>query len=152
PRNLLQQDLRNATFLRRIDDVETSRFEVSHSSLQEFFLAEHLAAQVLLGMDAPKDTALQARLQGAWAGPARTVESRDVVGQILSEHSDSGAVTAVLNVWRKTYKPSASEWLLRYTLMAPATAPRPLLAGFDLRGALLRDWSFDTANVHSTTE
>ena len=146
PRNLLQQDLRNATFLRRIDDDAGSRFEFSHSSLQEFFLAEFLASQVISGMANPKDAALQARLHSTWAGPEVIAETLDFLGQILSEHPQPDKVIEVLNAWRKTYRPNASELLLRYALHAPNTAPRPLLAGFDLRGAQLRDWVFGDAS------
>jgi WD40 repeat protein len=142
PRDLLQQDLRNATFLRRIDDKEASSFEFSHSSLQEFFLAEHLATQIFCGMVAPKDTALQARLQATWDGPAVSDETLDFIGQILGEHPHPEGVTEVLNAWRKNYRPQASELLLRYALKAPATVPRPILAGFNLRGANLRGYAF----------
>ncbi|MDP2219553.1 MAG: PQQ-binding-like beta-propeller repeat protein [Hydrogenophaga sp.] len=142
-RNLLQQDLRNATFLRRIDDGPDSRFEFSHSSLQEFFLAEHLARQVLLATTRRSNPAELARRFETWAGPPLSDETLDFLIQILGEQTAQPGVTEVLNAWRKTYRPQASELLLRYALQAPASTPRPLLAGFDLRGAQLRNWMFD---------
>jgi len=142
PRNLMQQDLRNATFLRRIDDGNNSRFEFSHSSLQEFFLAEHLAEQVLLGAHERHDAPGLRRRFEAWAGPRLSDETLDFLVQILAEQAAHPGVTEVLNRWRTLYHPQASELLLRYALAAPATAPRPLLAGFDLRGAQLRGWVF----------
>ncbi|MFC3683175.1 WD40 domain-containing protein [Hydrogenophaga luteola] len=151
PRNLLQQDLRNATFLRRIDDERTSRFEFSHSSLQEFFLAEHLAQQVLRCVDHTDDSALVDGYFAAWVGPTPSDETLDFLTQILSEHASSTAVVAVLNRWRKAYRAQASELLLRYALKAPSTAPTPLLAGFDLRGAQLRNWTFDGQPSGKTT-
>lgn len=151
PRNLLQQDLRNATFLRRIDDERTSRFEFSHSSLQEFFLAEHLAQQVLRCVDHTDDSALVDGYFAAWVGPTPSDETLDFLTQILSEHASSTAVVAVLNRWRKAYRAQASELLLRYALKAPSTAPTPLLAGFDLRGAQLRNWTFDGQLSGKTT-
>lgn len=138
PRNLLQQDLRNATFLRRIDDGQESRFEFSHSSLQEFFLAEHLARKVLHGAEMSGDAARLNRLFEAWAGPTLSDETLDFLCQILSEHRDDPRATQVLNLWRKTYRPQASELLLRYAMAASEDAPRPLLAGFNLEGAQLQ--------------
>jgi len=143
PRNLLQQDLRNATFLRRIDDGQESRFEFSHSSLQEFFLAEHLARQVLHGAQMPGDAAQLKRLFEAWAGPTLSDKTMDFLCQILSEHRDDPRVTQVLNNWRKTYQPRASELLLRYAMTTAANGPRPLLAGFNLEGAQLQGMRFE---------
>ncbi|MCA0325659.1 MAG: pentapeptide repeat-containing protein [Proteobacteria bacterium] len=151
PRALLQQDLRNATFLRRVDDGDSSRFEFAHSSLQEFFLAEHLAAAVRQAAAESTPSQTQAAFFAAWAGPSISGETLDFLAQILSEHTDPAAWVAVLNRWRTSYRAQASELLLRYALQAPPSAPRPLLAGFDLRGAALRDWAFGEGDETDTT-
>ncbi len=145
PRELLQQDLRNSTFLRRVDGGKDSRFEFAHNSLYEFFLADHLAR---VAIEASRARTSAAPVGGAstwpqaWVGPDISQETLDFLGQILMEEDANAALAGAMNQWRKAYCPAASELLLRFALQAPTAVPRPLLAGFDLRGARLRNWRF----------
>ncbi|MDR3361221.1 MAG: NACHT domain-containing protein, partial [Bifidobacteriaceae bacterium] len=74
---LLEEDLRNTTFLRRVDlDADRSVFQFAHTSLQEFFFAEYLIAG--LREDQPEH----------WAMPSPSPETLDFLGQSLAEADD----------------------------------------------------------------
>ncbi|MGA8514867.1 MAG: NACHT domain-containing protein, partial [Burkholderiaceae bacterium] len=158
--NKLEEDLRTASFMVRQDgDAQHNEgFRFAHSSLQEFFLAQHLA------------NAVQANRAQDWAMPLPSPETLGFLADILvNQQADlvrggKGAdhLGQLLNQWRKTYLPQASELLLKFALLAqerntaqpphsgtrPATpgpqVPAPLLAGFNLAGAQLRGWRFGT--------
>jgi uncharacterized protein YjbI with pentapeptide repeats len=70
-RALLKEDLRTATFVLRPDSEEKS-FRFAHTSLQEYFLASHLARALLDGAD------------GEWDMPPVSRETLDFLGQILA--------------------------------------------------------------------
>ncbi|MCH8619512.1 NACHT domain-containing protein [Undibacterium sp. TS12] len=138
PRDLLQEDLRNSTFLKRVDvEGKDSRFEFAHTSLQEFFLAEYLL-QALLSDNADA--------RDAWRLPMVSNETLDFLGQLLAEWApDAGgpAPLQTLAVWRSPYLALASELQLAYGLRAHASGwPLPRLDGMDLQGADLSDWRF----------
>ncbi|HEU4407406.1 MAG TPA: NACHT domain-containing protein [Polyangiaceae bacterium] len=145
PRDLLQEDLRNSTFLRRQDGgrPEDSRFEFAHTSLQEFFLADHLW-RVLRSGGPPDGPARQ-----CWVLPMPSDETLDFLGQMLAEEGGAGgglshgSALATLSRWRAPYLAQASELQLAYALRAHRKGwPMPTLVGIDLQGADLSDWHF----------
>ncbi len=131
PRELLQEDLRNSTFLKRTDAGQggrDSRFEFAHTSLLEFFLADHLLR------------ALQRGVREDWALPRVSDETLDFLGQMLGERAGTAAA---FNNWRTPYLQQASELQLAYALGAYRKGwPMPSLVGMDLRGADLSEWHF----------
>ena len=138
PRDLLQEDLRNSTFLKRVDvEGKDSRFEFAHTSLQEFFLAEYLL-QALLSPNADA--------REAWRLPMVSNETLDFLGQLLAEWGpDAGgpAPLQTLAAWRSPYLALASELQLAYGLRAHTSGwPLPRLDGMDIQGADLSDWRF----------
>jgi nucleoside phosphorylase/uncharacterized protein YjbI with pentapeptide repeats len=138
PRELLHEDLRNSTFLRRIDGeaATDSRFEFAHTSLQEFFLADYL----FRALDAA------AADRNAWALPQVSDETLDFLGQMLTEQGADSTALARLSSWRAPYLAGASELQLRYALRAAARGwPLPITAGMDLRGADLTESHFGSA-------
>ena len=129
-REQLEEDLRTATFLARIDEPAGSAFRFAHSSLQEFFLADRLCA------------ALRDKDPAAWAMPLPSRETLDFLGQILAEAADP-ALLATLQGWRREYRPRVSELLLAYALRARQRGwPVPIVHGIRLGGATLRGWVF----------
>ncbi|HMW82053.1 MAG TPA: pentapeptide repeat-containing protein, partial [Accumulibacter sp.] len=129
-REQLEEDLRTATFLARVDEPAGSAFRFAHSSLQEFFLADRLCA------------ALRDKDPAAWAMPLPSRETLDFLGQILAEAADP-ALLATLQGWRREYRPRVSELLLAYALRARQRGwPVPIVHGIRLGGAALRDWVF----------
>ena len=139
-RDLLQEDLRNSTFLKRVDGkgAEDSRFEFAHSSLQEFFVAEHLKRALLRGSKG--DTTARA----SWDLPLPSEETLDFLGQMLAEDP---AALATLRAWRTPYRAKASELQLAYALYASTKGwPVQSLHGMDLRGAVLDNWRFGGAD------
>jgi WD40 repeat protein/uncharacterized protein YjbI with pentapeptide repeats len=139
----LEEDLRTATFLVREDeggDGDTGGFRFAHSSMQEYFLAEHLFQ------------ALQQDRREAWALPLVSVETRRFLGQCLQEAAGRGAEGAArvaawmqrCAAWRAPYLAQASEQWLRYALDAAREGwQAPSLVGADLRGAQLHGWRFE---------
>ena len=150
----LEEDLRTATFVVRQDADDASAknggddadavdgFRFAHSSLAEYFLAVYLA------------DAVRADRFEDWAMPLPSDETLGFLAQKLTldqaalpaARRRDGGLTAILNRWRKAYRPQASELLLRHALGAlrlpEGERVAPMLAGFDLRGAQLRGWYF----------
>ncbi|MCK9385803.1 MAG: NACHT domain-containing protein [Nevskia sp.] len=138
PRELLHEDLRNSTFLRRIDGANAtdSRFEFAHTSLQEFFLADYLFRALNAA----------AADRNAWALPRVSDETLDFLGQMLAEQGPDSTALARLSGWRAPYLAGASELQLRYALRAAGRGwPLPITAGMDLRGADLTESDFGSA-------
>ncbi|BBB64837.1 hypothetical protein UNDYM_0584 [Undibacterium sp. YM2] len=138
PRDLLQEDLRNSTFLKRVDvEGKDSRFEFAHTSLQEFFLAEYL-------LQALRSHSVNARED--WRLPMVSDETLDFLGQLLAEwdpDADGPAPLQTMAAWRSPYLALASELQLAYGLRAHTSGwPMPRLDGMDLQGADLSDWRF----------
>ena len=76
---LLLQDLRNATFLRRFDEsADEAFFEFAHTSLREFFLSEYLV------------DGLERNDPSTWSMPLPSTETLGFVAQTLAEpgHAD----------------------------------------------------------------
>ena len=143
-RELLHQDLRNATFLKRSDGEtpDDSRFEFAHTSLQEFFLAQSLFDALQRAAEQP-EAATSQRQQ--WVLPQPSMETLDFLGQMLAEQGPNGAALQALSRWRSTYLAQASELQLAYALRAWRRGwPMPLTAGSDLQGADLTEWHFGT--------
>jgi WD40 repeat protein/nucleoside phosphorylase len=146
PRELLQEDLRNSTFLKRQDGErpEDSRFEFAHTSLQEFFLADYLLRALRSG-ETPSGPARQ-----RWALPMPSNETLDFLGQMLAEEGGSkgnvvpgGTAITTLSSWRAPYLAQASELQTAYALRAYRKGwPMPTMAGIDLQGADLSEWHF----------
>jgi WD40 repeat protein/nucleoside phosphorylase len=130
PADQLEEDLRTATFLVRQDDPKGSIFRFAHTSLFEFFLAEHLFR------------ALHNQRPDDWALPVPSNETLDFLGQMLAEaKADNPALIQTLQGWRRTYRAQTSELLLSYALRARDREwPVPVLHGIDLRSADLRGW------------
>ncbi|MDR3480845.1 MAG: pentapeptide repeat-containing protein [Burkholderiaceae bacterium] len=124
----LEEDLRTATFLCRVDDADGSAFRFSHTSLLEFFLASYLFQ------------AMQDNRPERWAMRVPSSETLDFLGQMLAE-ANRPALLQTLQAWRKNYRAQASELLLAYALQALKDGwPAPILHGIDLSGANLRGW------------
>ncbi|MCP5230879.1 MAG: pentapeptide repeat-containing protein [Zoogloeaceae bacterium] len=133
-RDKLEEDLRTATFLVRQDgddgddEGDGGAFRFAHSSMQEFFLAEHLLRA--LRDDQPE----------AWMLPLPSRETLDFLGQMLAE-ADDPALLARLSAWVTPYRVGVGELLLAYALAAGAHGwPVPRLRGIDLRGVDLNHW------------
>ena len=120
-RELLKEDLRTATFLVREEDGDQFRF--AHSSLQEYFLAQHLRRSLEKGK------------VEAWALRGVSPETLDFFGQSLLE-SPSDAVLKGLRALRDKYHAGASEQALLYGLIAHYKEyPRIPMTGIQLAGA-----------------
>ena len=124
----LEEDLRTATFLVRRDEGKESAFHFAHTSLFEFFLAEHLFA------------ALRANRPDDWAMPVPSAETLDFLGQMLAE-AGGGPPLRTLEAWCRPRRAGVGELLLAYALRARTRGwPVPALTGIDLTGADLRGW------------
>lgn len=143
--NKLEEDLRTATFVVREDQAadQPEGFRFAHSSLQEFFLAKHLAEAVV--HDQPERWAIDMPSQET----LNFLENLLEIEQHTRSRQQRGAPDLIdaLNHWRKTYRAQASELLLKLALNTRSEGPRPLLAGFNLQGAQLRGWTFGTART-----
>jgi WD40 repeat protein len=130
---LVDQDLRNATFLVRAGD-DTFRF--AHSSLQEYFLACYLRRALEEGR--PDNWALA-------TGVSR--ETLEFLGQSLLE-SPSDRAQAGLRKLRDQYRKHASELALRFFVLAFAKGyPCPAAVRFQLPGANLWEFEADFGNT-----
>ncbi|HQO29070.1 MAG TPA: NACHT domain-containing protein, partial [Accumulibacter sp.] len=139
----LEEDLRNATFLARIDGSGGSVFRFAHTSLLEFFLADYLFAAIV-------DDDRQ-----RWAIRRPSDETLAFLGQMLAEALDTTqpALLATLHAWRSSYLPQTSELLLAYALRAHEHGwPAPSLRGVVLAGAPLDGWRFVSPGAGSTLD
>ena len=126
----LEEDLRNATFLARQDDLNGSSFRFAHTSLLEFFLADYL-------LQALRDQAPE-----RWAIKRPSLETLDFLGQCLAEAADP-ILIRTLQDWRTPYRPQTSELLLAYALRAHDRGwPVPVLRCIALNEARLDALSF----------
>ena len=125
--DILEEDLRTATFLCREDSEEGGRFRFSHTSLQEYFLANYLLQAI--SDNKPEYWAL--------AKPSR--ETLVFLAQLLAE-PENKSLLSKLSEWRKIYRQSTSENLLHYALVAYELGfSLPLLNGIQLTGANLAE-------------
>ncbi|MEA5359161.1 pentapeptide repeat-containing protein [Amycolatopsis sp., V23-08] len=132
-RDQLEEDLRTATFVVRSDRNGPDRpdFQFAHSSIHEYFLAQHLC-------DALRDDR-----RADWCLREPSVETLDFLGQLITDDEHPETLMAQLARWRAPYLAGASELWLRYALHAREhDLPHPTLTGSDLSGAKLRSWQF----------
>ena len=135
-RQILEEDLRNSTFVVREDDNEDHGFfRFAHTSLQEYFLARYLCRTLT---EYRQDPNFQ-----AWALPEPSSETLDFFGQHLATlaPSEQEKALAGLSAIHHRYYPQASELALQYLLRASAAGyPHSGGRGIDLRGANLNHW------------
>lgn len=123
----LEEDLRTATFLARIDGSEGSGFRFAHTSLREYFHACHLFA------------AIKADDPGAWDIEVPSRETLDFLGQLLAERGGS-ELLARLTSWGRERGGRVSRVILQYAVAAANGGwPTPSLARMDLRHADLSE-------------
>ena len=154
-RSLLKEDLRTATFVLR-PDTEESRFRFAHTSLQEYFLACHLAR------------ALKEKADAQWDMPMASLETLDFLGQILALEAQTASIQSLERLLGSDCLPAATTafqyWLQAIQHGHPEPQPKHVnLAGanFDeqtlkghskdrplnLRGANLRGVQLNRARV-----
>ena len=148
--DILQEDLRNATFLVREGE---DRFRFAHTSIMEFFLARALFRALLeiggQGGDSAS-TADQApdpeQTLAAWKIPIPSPETLDFLGELLRKR-DQAVWQAAFRTIRERYRQGISELALAYGLHAHRHGfPAPSLVGMDLAGADFKDWRFEGPN------
>lgn len=122
----LEEDLRTATFLTRIDGGTGSGFRFAHTSLAEYFHACYLQA------------ALVANDPGAWDISPPSPETLDFLGQLLAERPESREL-AHLTTWGRNNGGKIARLVLEFSLVAAARGwPCPSMRGINLRGEDLR--------------
>ncbi|MDR0591708.1 MAG: pentapeptide repeat-containing protein [Bifidobacteriaceae bacterium] len=138
--DLLEEDLRNTSFLRRVDlDDDTSRFVFAHTSLQEFFLSEFLLAGIRT--DRPE----------RWSMACPSPETLDFLGQSLAEAHDQTALLGQLERWLTGTDTAVNRVIFDYTRRALSQDyPAPSLRGINLQGADLTDLRLDPAGIDMT--
>jgi WD40 repeat protein len=126
---ILEEDLRTATFIIRPDDSERE-FRFAHTSLQEYFLAKHLCRALAAGVIEP------------WNLAARAMPSAEAfvfLGELVLTERDArirDTCLAALSAMLSGNHPAAAVAAFRYWILAISRelpAPRP--ARVDLRGA-----------------
>jgi WD40 repeat protein/nucleoside phosphorylase/DNA polymerase III delta prime subunit len=123
----LEEDLRTATFLARIDGTTGSGFRFAHTSLAEYFHA----CDLLLAIDADDDD--------AWDIAAPSSETLDFLGQLLAERADPSTLTR-LTTWGREHGGRVSQLILGYAVAAAESGwPTPPLRGLDLDGSDLQE-------------
>lgn len=130
----LEEDLRNSTFLSRIDTHidghDESVFRFAHTSLQEYFLALYLF------------TALSENRNEAWNIRMPSTETLDFLGQMLAESEDVSLRTR-MHQWCQEYSTQKNLLILRYTLTAIQHGyPAPSLHGIQLQGSDMHEIYF----------
>ena len=120
-REILKEDLRTSTFVLRPDQEEKS-FRFAHTSMQEYFLACHLATSLRQGR--PND----------WNIPRPSKETFDFVGQLLRKEKDDRCLKALASLL-ETNRPQATRNAFHYWLLAgEKDHPRPASVSPDLQG------------------
>jgi WD40 repeat protein/nucleoside phosphorylase len=125
--DLLEEDLRTATFLSRDDTSDGSRFRFAHSSLQEYFLANYLLQAI--ENDKPDN----------WAMSKPSQETLAFLAQLLAE-PEYQYLLPKLSRWKSEYRQQVSENLLQFTLLSQQlgfTAPN--ITSINFAGAKLDD-------------
>ncbi len=122
--DILQQDLRNASFLVRHDD---DSFRFAHTSIMEFFLARALYRALL-----------ENQFQH-WTILPPSVETLDFLAELIIRDQADLCLSNMANL-RQQYQPLASEVLLHYALRAyQKDYPGAVFTQFDLKGAKLKN-------------
>ena len=123
-RSLLKEDLRTATFVLR-PDSEDKDFRFAHTSLQEYFLACHLAR------------ALKDKADSAWDMPMVSRETLDFLGQILALQTHPEVLKSLERLLGANCLPAAC-LAFQYWLEAISHGhPEPKPAHVNLAGANL---------------
>ncbi len=118
--DILQQDLRNATFIVHAND---DHFRFAHTSIMEYFLARALHRALI---EAQPDI---------WAIKRPSAETLDFLGGLIAAR-DTQACLQTLAQLRSQYHPQASELTLRYALHAyQQNYPGAEFQGFQLQKA-----------------
>ncbi|OHU84335.1 MULTISPECIES: pentapeptide repeat-containing protein [Pseudoalteromonas] len=124
---LLEEDLRTATFLSRDDRKSDSRFRFAHTSLQEFFLANYLLH------------AIETERPALWAMSQPSQETLAFLAQLLAEPNNKHLLQN-LSGWKREYRPQVSENILHFALLSQRLGfTPPNLASINLTGANLDD-------------
>ncbi|HYV47513.1 MAG TPA: TIR domain-containing protein [Myxococcaceae bacterium] len=127
-RAVLKEDLRTATFILR-PDTEQQRFRFAHTSLQEYFLASHLARALADGRDEAFDL------------PMVSDETLDFLSQILSLDSPASALRTMERILGGEHV-GAALIAFKYWLRTQGTGgPAPLPARVKLASANLEEWT-----------
>ncbi len=117
--DILQQDLRNATFIVHAND---DHFRFAHTSIMEYFLARALHRALV---EAHPDI---------WAIKPPSAETLDFLGELIAAR-DTQACLQTLAQLRSQYHPQASELTLHYALHAyQQNYPGAEFQGFQLQG------------------
>jgi len=129
-RDVLKEDLRTATFVLR-PTTEEKHFRFAHTSLQEYFLAAHLARALAEGK------------ADRWDLPMVSLETLEFLGQILVIDSKPAALRSLETILGGENLRAAvlafAYWLRALVQDLPAPAPsRVKLAGANLEGWHLR--------------
>jgi hypothetical protein len=123
---VLEEDLRTATFLTRLDDPKkpkSSTFRFAHTSLQEYFLAVYLRDGV------KRDDRL------TWSMRCPSQEALVFLTQLIVEENDE-ALTKRLTEWAKGDAVDLNTVILMYSVEAHRQGwPTPSLEGINLSGA-----------------
>lgn len=134
-RSLLKEDLRTATFVLR-PDTEEKNFRIAHTSLQEYFLACHLAR------------ALKEKADAAWDMPIASLETLDFLGQILALEPQPASIHSLERLLGGDCLPAAAMafhyWLQAIQHGHPEPQPKHVnLAGVNFEEQTLKGHSKD---------
>ena len=129
----LLEDLRNTTYLvRSMNESEDGMFRFSHTSLQEYFLAEYLI------------TALKNDDCANWDMPEPNQETFAFLGQMLAEEKDSAKLLATMTRWAQGEMITVNLNLLHYKMFAKDRSyPMPTLQGANFTGATFSEMKVD---------
>jgi len=129
----LLEDIRNSTYLARVDKSDSDgRFRFSHTSIQEYFVAEHL-------LDAVKADRI-----ADWDLPLPSAEIFDFLGQLLADEDERNALLGVMSRWICGDSTAVNVNLLNYALRGKQKGfSIPSLYGANFAGADLRDMEFE---------
>lgn len=126
-RALLKEDLRTATFVLR-PDTEARHFRFAHTSLQEYFLACHLAR------------ALADKADAEWDMPMVSLETLDFLGQMLATNTSGVAIVSLERILGGGCL-QAALLAFKYWLEAIKRGhPEPEPQQVNLAGADLEEW------------
>jgi uncharacterized protein YjbI with pentapeptide repeats len=136
-RSLLKEDLRTATFVLR-PDTEESHFRFAHTSLQEYFLACHLAR------------ALKEKADAQWDMPIASLETLDFLGQILALEPQTASIQSLERLLGSDCLPAATMafqyWLQAIQHGHPEPQPKHVnLAGANFDECRIRGHAKDRA-------
>jgi WD40 repeat protein len=126
-RNVLKEDLRTATFVLR-PTTEEKHFRFAHTSLQEYFLASHLAR------------ALTEEKLGCWDLPMVSRETLDFLGQILDTAPRLPAIRSMEAILGGDTLRAATLAFAYWLRALKQGFPVPAPARVELAGANLEDW------------